>query len=238
MTPKTARAKSTNADQPLCNISPGTKAVRDLIRTGKRHVEMIGYIWIPACARRGDPERLWWRALGEDENNNYAGCYEGRDGQEIKDPSPPSIWRHKSAHQNSNRNLAHCDGHDTERLGNPIELCGLLELRRAQVCNMASTAFGRIKREEYGEGYCEGLDLQSQIFSDAGSSLGFTCHGEKYDPIIPPQILCNPYSRIQSESNRNQRQRAPKPCHNQQLMSSVMISFWRRRRRKSSHYRW
>ena len=77
MTPKTARAKSTNADQPLGNVSLVTKTVQDLIRTGKRYVEMVGYLWIPACARRGYPKRLWWRALGEDENDNYAGCYEG-----------------------------------------------------------------------------------------------------------------------------------------------------------------
>ena len=63
-----------------------------LIRTGKRHVEMVRDFWIPAFARRGYPKRLWWRALGEDEDDDYAGCYEGRDGQEIENPSPPSVW--------------------------------------------------------------------------------------------------------------------------------------------------
>ena len=159
--PKTARAKSTKADQPFCNVSSVTKMARNLIRTGKRHVEMVCYFGIPAFVRRGYPKRLRWRALGEDEYDHYAGC----DGQEIENPSPPSVWRHKSAHQDSNGYFAHCYGHDTRCLGNPVELGGLLGLCRAQVYNMASAAFGHIKGEEYRERYCECLYLQCQILS-------------------------------------------------------------------------
>ena len=75
--PKTARAKSTKEDQPFCNVSSVIRLAHNLIRTGKRHIEMVRYFWIPAFARRGYPKRLWWRALGEDEDDNYAGCYEG-----------------------------------------------------------------------------------------------------------------------------------------------------------------
>lgn len=75
--PKTARAKSTKADQPFCNVSSVNRLAKNLIRTGKGHVEVVRYLWIPAFARRGYPKRLGWRALGEDEDDDYAGGYEG-----------------------------------------------------------------------------------------------------------------------------------------------------------------